>query len=447
MLNIKTGFGGSLNATSWQTATDVRAYPRFAHARGTDEVPSNSLSNVPGTVPDDFYWDSQFGLPGVSGTVNALAISGNDVYVGGSFTMAGSGSMSSIAKWNGSSWSALGSGVGGVSYPAVNAVAVSGNDVYVGGDFTTAGGVSVSKIAKWNMLANTWTALDNGVDGSVYAIAISGSDVYVGGSFTTAGGVSANNIAKWNGNSWSALGGGVDGSVLEVAINGSNIYVGGSFVTAGGVSANRIAKWNGSTWAALGSGVSGCSPLCTQSVDAIAIDGKGDVYVGGGFAEASGVSAKSIAKWNNATNTWSPVGDGISGGYGVVSAIIIVGNDVYVGGEFGTAGSVSANQIAKWNGSTWSALGDGVWGGYGHQNVNAIAANAGGLYAGGWFLVAGTVGVGSIAKWNGNSWVPLGNGANKGVTDPVHAIATSGSDVYLDFGQRVAPKRRSLGWT
>ena len=132
--------------------------------------------------------------------------------------------------------------------------------------------MSVSKIAKWNMLANTWTALDNGVDGSVYAIAISGSDVYVGGSFTTAGGVSANNIAKWNGNSWSALGGGVDGSVLEVAINGSNIYVGGSFVTAGGVSANRIAKWNGSTWAALGSGVSGCSPLCTQSVDAIAID-------------------------------------------------------------------------------------------------------------------------------------------------------------------------------
>ena len=36
------------------------------------------------------------------------------------------------------------------------------------------------------------------------------------------------------------------------------------------------------------------------------------------------------------------------------------GDDVYVAGYFSQAGEVSANNIAKWDGTAWSALGDGV---------------------------------------------------------------------------------------
>ena len=32
---------------------------------------------------------------------------------------------------------------------------------------------------------------------------------------------------------------------------------------------------------------------------------------------------------------------------------------LYAGGQFTTAGGVSANYIAQWNGSSWSALGSG----------------------------------------------------------------------------------------
>jgi hypothetical protein len=43
--------------------------------------------------------------------VFALAVSGSDVYAGGNFKTAGGGAATNIAKWNGSSWSALGSGM------------------------------------------------------------------------------------------------------------------------------------------------------------------------------------------------------------------------------------------------------------------------------------------------------------------------------------------------
>ena len=84
----------------------------------------------------------------------------------------------------------------------------SGN-LYAGGCFTTAGGVSANRIAKWD--GSSWSALGSGMNDSVYALAVDASgNLYAGGYFTTAGGVSANRIAKWNGSSWSALGSGMN---------------------------------------------------------------------------------------------------------------------------------------------------------------------------------------------------------------------------------------------
>src|SRR5207247_5533609 len=102
----------------------------------------------------------------------------------------GGSAANDIGKWNGSTWTALGSGINA----AVLALAVSGTDVYAGGEF---GGV-----AKWN--GSTWTALGSGMGSGdsflppfVSALAFSGSDLYAAGWFTTAGGSTANDIADW----------------------------------------------------------------------------------------------------------------------------------------------------------------------------------------------------------------------------------------------------------
>ena len=48
---------------------------------------------------------------------------------------------------------------------------------------------------------------------------------------------------------------GMNNFVYALAWDGTNLYVGGRFTTAGGVSANYIASWNGSAWSPLGSGM------------------------------------------------------------------------------------------------------------------------------------------------------------------------------------------------
>ena len=335
-LNTSLDFSGSLDTKGWNMDFDPKTNePKFY--RISDDPRVITWNNVGGTALTNDY-------------VYTLAVnnSGN-VYAGGPFTTIVGVPANHIAKWNGSSWSNLGTGVSG-GLGTVWAIAVTGNDVYVGGAFSNAGGVSANHIAKWN--GSTWSALGIGVNIYVYANAVSGSDVYVGGPFTTAGGNPANHIAKWNGSSWSALGSGVNGSwVHAIVLSGSDVYVGGQFTTAGGVPANRIAKWNGSSWSALGSGV---GSVIGDYVYTIEVNGS-DVYVGGNFTTAGGNPANYIAKWNG--STWTNLGSGVNNR---VYAIAVSGSDVYVGGYFLYAGGNSTNRIANWNGSSWSALGSGM---------------------------------------------------------------------------------------
>lgn len=107
---------------------------------------------------------------GVWGRVRALALADNgDLYAGGQFTSAGTVEALRVARWNGAEWSALGSGftAGTPQGLQVNALAVQGNDLYVGGIFSAAGGIIVSNVARWDGAA--WSSLGTGVSNGVTA--------------------------------------------------------------------------------------------------------------------------------------------------------------------------------------------------------------------------------------------------------------------------------------
>lgn len=349
------------------TTDSVTKAPRFMKGNGVAKEQVITWSNAGGTSSTD-------------NTIRALAVDGSgNVYAGGSFTSIVGVSANRIAKWDGSSWSALGSGMDGSVY----AVACNGNDVYAGGWFSTAGGSTVNYIAKWN--GSSWSALGSGMNGYVYSIACSGSNVYVGGAFTLAGGVAATNIAKWDGSSFSRLEFGLQGDVYAIACNGSTVYACGSFTTADWMPANYIAKWNGSSWSALGTGLN-------NTAYAIALNGS-DVYVGGSFTTAGGSSANRIAKWDG--SSWSALQSGVNS---VVNGIACSGSDMYACGDFSAANGSSANYTAKWNGSSWSALGNGV---DASAKALVVRTSEGKIYVGGTFSTAnGSVTASKIARFS-----------------------------------------------
>ncbi len=158
-----------------------------------------------------------------------------------------------------------------------------------------------------------------------------------------------------------------------------------------------------------------------NTVESLALDASGNLYAGGAFTSTygGGVSANRIAKWNG--TAWSALGAGMNSD--VAAIAVDGGGNVYAGGYFTTAGGISANYIAKWNGSSWSALSSGM-----NNYVCALALDAGGnLNAGGAFTTAGNTSASCIAKWNGSVWSAFGGGLNS----PVSSLALdSNGGVY-----------------
>ena len=89
-------------------------------------------------------------------------------------------------------WVSLGSGMsGGISAAGsciVCALAVSGSTLYAGGNFTTAGGVPANSIAKWN--GSAWSSLGSGMDYSRLCVGGERDQSLRREDFTNAGGVS-----------------------------------------------------------------------------------------------------------------------------------------------------------------------------------------------------------------------------------------------------------------
>jgi hypothetical protein len=294
-------------------------------------------------------WDGTnwTGLPGLSGGVLSIhALQGFDdgsgpaVFIAGNFATSIAPSMVNIGRWNGTGWSALGSGLG-TSNEQVYALAVfddgTGPALYAGGSLTVAGGTPANRIARWN--GTTWSALDTGLSGGeVRALCVyddgGGAALFAGGSFTQAGSVSAAGLARWNGTSWSAVPGALLFSpivhslrVVDVG-HGPVLSVGGVFAAAGAVSAGSIAQWNGTTWSSLGSGLGGGNPssagefgdanspvvYAQEQFD----DGSGggaDLYVGGAFDTAGGNLSTPLARYNTCAETFTNfcAGDGLGG--------------------------------------------------------------------------------------------------------------------------------------
>lgn len=361
-----------------------------------------------------------YGVAGVNGYVEAATAwdpdgpgpLGEHLVVGGSFTLAGGVRANGIAQFNPvtGQWSAIGNLSGRIKALAV----LTNGDLVAGGAGVSIGLVGVNSVARWD--GTSWSPLGSGCTSppisapEVRALAVRpNGDLIAGGQFTLAGGVQAISIARWDGAAWHSMGNLLLPIFLPAVeslatLPNGDVIAGGLFDSAGGVPVTHIARWDGSAWHGLGSGVAPATPGGLTYVRRLAVRANGNVVVAGLFGVAGGQPANHIAQWDGVA--WSPLGAGLGQ---VALALRELPNGELLAGGHQILGTQS---VARWNGSVWSGMG----------NLPSFGANAlavltnGTIFAGGDFRPQGAFGGRGVARWNGSEWEGVSTGGDGAIT-------------------------------
>jgi hypothetical protein len=444
---------GPSGATPWVSAIAVYddgsglalyAGGRFAEADG---VTCNHIARFDGSD-----WSALDG--GIDGKIltsayalcvfDDLSGAGPRLQVGGSFEHAGLVGAEYLAAWDGGAWSAVAaSPQDGLNGEVLASLSFDdgrggGPALFVGGAFSAAGGATVDNVARWD--GEAWSPAGSGLNGYVRCFAVfddglgGGPKLYAGGDFTSTGlpGPALSHIARWSGADWEAVPDlGLDEPVWSLVVHddgsGPALYAGGDFTIAGGEPGTQhVARFDGTHWSALAaSGMAGGDLIGGEIytwVDVLEVfdDGSGGgpaLFAGGVFKTAGGVSAQRIAKWNG--TAWSPLSSGLTASFSSVTDFEVFddglgsGPGLYVGGGFSIIGGASAVGIARWNGSSFSPVGGGLSGSV--QSLAVLDDGSGSaLFVGGSFALAGAVTANGIARWDGTSWAALASGVDGG---------------------------------
>lgn len=391
-----------------------------------------------------------------------------------------------IAKWGAGDWQPINDGVNG---SITSVIKDSAGNLLVSGYFSSIGGVKTGSMAKWD--GSAWSQLGTGMQSYsiTSTVADNGGNVYVSGYLTTANNVYPYlHVAKWNGSAWSYLDAGLNtasGQPAGLALdNSGKLYLaetGQSSWTSSYSGLNNtyyhylsaskpaVRFWNGSQWQALADlpalpVISG-KLYAGEYAGRIIAGGNGKVYVVRTatlvnssyswncyknwaydcYPQYSGwESFSSIVQWDG--SRWTSLGDtrSVSSAYSSINVLRIdAGNNLYIGGNFQKIGEVPAGSLAKWDGVAWTDFTRGL-------QVNSVrdlivtGSGAGlNLYVSGYLWQAGSY---AIARWNGAFWMGLGSG----LSSPAESLALDGGKLYVGGGFNRAGDKASYGlaaWT
>lgn len=403
----------SLDVYAWAIVTDgttIYLGGAFGSAGGSNTRKNLAAFDTAGNL---LTWNPNTAL--VS-SVNTLALSGSDIYVGGVFTTIGGSSRKNLAAF-----STTGTGTLRTWAPTTSgevfSLAVSGSTIYVSGIFSAVNTSTRLGFAALDTsgVVQSWNV--NATSSVGYALLVSGSNIFVGGNLQYAGGITRNGLAAIGTDNaltnWAPAAGGY---VSSVVLSGNIVYVGGSFTFVNGVARNRLAAIDTSgtllSW----------NPNANNEVFGMELSGT-TMYVGGRFTTVAGVSRTQIAALDvTATATaLSTFNVTLTGSW--VQSIRVANGIVYFGGEFTAVGASTRNYVAAVD--TSGVL--QTWNPNPNAGVYAVTELNGIIYFGGVFSSVGGTARGGAAAVDTSGVLQPWNPA----TTTVYAIAAYGTHVLI----------------
>ena len=379
---------------------------------------------------------------GLNGNVSALLLVGNRLYVGGRFTDTATGStnsaLSGVAVYDviQNQWSALGGGVDGI----VSGLGYTDGRVQVAGNFTrvrSSGvdteGLQVPGLASWSVETGGWTSSGGYLVGSLDVI-VNGTrnknaqDVqYVAGHISSS--------LRYGANGFALLATGPEGGLPEVTTLNTTLNPVGSNSSSPSrrseapaqkrgfmpsVTLKHLFKRQQSSTPTETPSQSGDSPAIYAGAFWTNSSSKQQIVIlGGNFSLPLFNGASGIAAYNIDTGALSPLpGSAVTG---IIRALFINGDTLYVGGQFTIQGS-------NLNGFAIYDLVNGRWAGDGLQplvtsngtvsisSLTLSEARSDTLIVAGSFDGAGSFPCRAICGLNINTpqWTTLGSGLSGG---------------------------------
>jgi hypothetical protein len=364
-------------------STDVASWSAFGHgldrpvyalagrpAPGGGELHAAGLFSLAGidgarkitaSFVNGQWVDSGASLAASSASMNALATldlgAGPELYGAGWFSgaqaISSANETTGVLRFNGTAWTRFAPDAGGAALCLTGFVDGSGNaQLVLGGYFPLAPAPSEGVVA-WN--GTSWNTFAGVPIGEVEALttfdAGGGQQLYAAGRNTF--GSSTSRVARWNGTSWTALGTNlqmpaeVHALCVYDAGGGPQLYAAGGF-TEWNLNSPVLARWNGTAWTTM------LPPALDMRINALCVhdDGRGPaLYAAGIFSAIGGVAASNVARFDGAV--WAPVAGGTDDMVFAMTSFDDDGDgdaELFLGGRFVTAGTVSSSRVARLEG-------------------------------------------------------------------------------------------------
>ncbi len=364
--------------------------------------------------------------------VSSLAVSGDRLYIGGSFGIINGTARRGLAQVSLSTGalSAWDPNSGSSSNFQFRSMVITGTQIIVGGDFSQVGTTTRTDLAKIDSISGVldsgWTTGTN--DGAVNVLAADATHVYAVGGFTQINGLVRNRAAKIElatGNLDATWQPSFSSDVLVMALEGSDLYAGGCFASVNGTQRNFFAKV--STQGA--GGLNGWNPTVNGGCNyGIALTPT-HVYLAGIFSTVGGQAALRLARVDKSVGTldsaFQPNPSGGNFNYSVLARangkLLALGEFTRIGGGY-SPGLAELDANGALSGNNLGAEQRGI--------INALApATDGGTWVGGYFSRIGPDQRSSLLKLSNSG--ALDNSVTINVNGQVNTLAVADNQVYV----------------
>jgi hypothetical protein len=355
------------------------------------------------------------------GPVRALALAGNSVFAGGSFTAVAAQPRANLAAFDGTGqlldWKPA-----ATITATTSCTADSATSTVTCTSSSPANPATTSCTASGTTTTSPPPCTPAAISSSVRALVASGNTVYAGGSFDHIGSNAIVNLAALDSLTGNPVAGftapNPDNQVLALSLTNQSLYLGGAFgQLAGPTGRSHVAAVDPASGA-----IQGWNPGADDIVYSLAASCS-TVYAGGSFQNIGGQPRDRIAALdpvNGQASGWDPQSDS------TVLTLARSGATVYAGGSFSLIGSAPRAHIAALDADTAKAS---DWNPYSDYTVRAIALDGSTIYAGGTFTNIGGADRANLAALDAGTGEATS--FNPGAAASVRALYVSGNQLKI----------------